>query len=146
MILVQNGDLSVRLANPAWPDVWRDISPYLDAAIERTCSDDMRLGDVYDGAMLGHLMCWGLFDGNELFGAVTTEELKFPQRKVFRLLLTGFDPGTEDKWFSLFDALIQVLKHNGFSAIQGGGRKGWFNKLKGYNIIPKYSFEIKLWE
>lgn len=146
MLLASIDGLSVRLANPIWPGVWDKIKPYLNKAIEETCADDWSIDDVFTATMRGQYLMWGIFVDEKLIGAMLSEETIFPKRKVVTLLLVGLDEHTDNLWQKLFATLCEVYKANGVSAIRGGGRRGWFRKLSGYKLTPKYAFEIALWE
>lgn len=128
--------------HPHWPGAWETIKGYFQRAVEAAdAAKSWGVEDIYSEAEAGRMQLWGVRDGDEIIGAVATQELLFPKRRVLEVCFAGANDQSEERWLPLFKTLSQMARRAGFAGLMFGGRKGWARKLPG--VKPIYKFEVE---
>jgi hypothetical protein len=102
---------------------WESVGPFLDRAARYTYGrytvDDIHAAIVdYDHDL------WVAFEGGEIKGAVVTNFMNYPKRKVLSMTFCG---GVElSKWKDpMLDLLRRYAKDMGCDGIEATARRGW---------------------
>lgn len=138
--------IEVSLVPSAYIDTcWDKIEPFMDKAAKYTYGR-YTSGNIYDLIVDSDYQLWVAYDGGEFKGAVVTNVITYPQRKLLSMQFCG---GTELKeWKDPMLALLRrFAKETGCDGIESFARPGWskiFDK-DGYKATW-VTFELPLGE
>jgi hypothetical protein len=116
--------IQVSMVPPQYVDTcWKTIEPYMEKAAEYTYGR-YTSDDIYDSLKEYDHHLWVAFDGDKIKGAVVTNIITYPRRKV---LCMSFCGGTELKnWKDpMLELLRQFAKDVGCDGIEATARRGW---------------------
>jgi hypothetical protein len=116
--------IQVSMVPPQYVDTcWKTIEPYMEKAAEYTYGR-YTSGDIYDSLKEYDHHLWVAFDGDKIKGAVVTNIITYPRRKI---LCMSFCGGTELKnWKDpMLELLRQFAKDVGCDGIEATARRGW---------------------
>ena len=99
---------------------WERTKHYLEPALDGSYT----LDDVWTEISDDRAQFWPLPNG-----AVVTQVLEFPQRRVLRIWLAG---GRLDEFQFAVERATEYAIHRGCSAVEIDGRKGWQRALAGF--------------
>ena len=118
-----------------WPGAWEELKEYFDEALERSgASKSWAVEDLRQLALSGALQLWGVVHEGKLIGAASTQEIRYPQRRVLEIPFCAANSNTEEFWIPIYKDLREKAKQAGFAALVGGGRPGWARKLGGRTV------------
>jgi len=102
---------------------WKEIEPYMEKAAKYTYGR-YTSDDIYDSLKEYDHQLWVAFDGGKIKGAVVTNIITYPKRKI---LCMSFCGGTELKdWKTpMLELLKKFAKDVGCDGIEATARKGW---------------------
>jgi hypothetical protein len=105
---------------------WPKVESYVRAPLERTGAiKDIHPEDVLEAIKESDMQCWVEHDDGEIIGAVITQVLVYPQRKVLGVPFAGAVNGTMPEWVGHFEILKEFAKAQDCGAVRVWGRKGW---------------------
>lgn len=104
----------------AWEIEWQKCKPLIAEAMKY--QDSYTIDDIEDKIRTGIALLW---PGKET--AVVTEFVIFPQIKAINILCVG---GKYEELEEMLKCIENYCKEIGIKRIYGGGRKGWFRKVK----------------
>lgn len=116
--------IDVSLIPPQYVDsCWGKVEKFVDKAAEYTYGR-YTTGNIYDLVKDGDYQLWVAIDGNEFKGAVITNIITYPQRKLLGLQFCG---GEElSSWKEpMLDILKRFAKDVGCEGLESTGRPGW---------------------
>ena len=127
-----------------WPGAWEELKDYFDEALERSgAAKSWAVEDLRQLAVSGALQLWGIVHEGALIGALSTQEIGYPQRRVLEIPFAAANANSEELWAPLYAELRKKAKRAGFAALVGGGRPGWARKMGGRTV---YRCEFDLTE
>lgn len=102
---------------------WKEIEPYMEKAAEYTYGR-YTSDDIYDSLKEYDHQLWVAFDGGKIKGAVVTNIITYPKRKI---LCMSFCGGVELKdWKDpMLELLKKFAKDVGCDGIEATARRGW---------------------
>jgi hypothetical protein len=102
---------------------WEKIEAFIAKAAEYTYGR-YTVGNIYDLVMEGDYQLWIAYDGKDFKGAVVTNIINYPQRKLLGMQFCG---GEElSTWKDLMlDLLKRFARDSGCEGIESTGRPGW---------------------
>jgi hypothetical protein len=114
------------------------IKDYLKGAADYT-HGRYTVEDIHNDITSGNKQLWVTYEGSKIYGAVVTEILNYPQKKVLVLHFTG---GIEfDKWHkAILESLKLFAKQQQCDAIEFCGRNGWTKLFKQDGYKPIFTF------
>jgi len=116
--------------DPRYPGAWDSLVPYVKSALGKSGAHrDWLEDDVFAAIVSGQCALWALIHNDEIFGAVVSSEVYFPQRKVVDVTLMGTDPNTENQWRICVEMFKKMAKACGASCLTATGRPGWSRKI-----------------
>ena len=116
--------------------VWEDVIRVLTKSIE-TSKGKFRIEDIYRDVESGYLGLWLIMDGRKTIAAITTRIIEYPNRKAMAMDWIGGSRMRE--WLPIaMKTLSKFSKENGFSHLEGYGRKAWSRWLQPYGWEPEY--------
>ena len=103
--------------------VWLKAGPLLKKATDLS-GDRYKVSDVYRQLRKGDKNLWIAFEGDAVLGAVTSEVVDYPGR---RMLILHFCGGEDmASWFTpMLDTLERWARDNNCNGIEVFGRDGW---------------------
>jgi hypothetical protein len=116
--------IQVSMVPPQYVDTcWKTIEPYMEKAAEYTYGR-YTSDDIYDSLKEYDHHLWVAFDGDKIKGAVVTNIITYPRRKI---LCMSFCGGTELKIWKdpMLELLKQFARDVGCDGIEATARKGW---------------------
>jgi len=115
-------------------EIWGEVEPYIEAALERTMGE-LTTFDIRNFCKNRDMQLWAIHNP-DLCGAVTTEIIKYPKRKILRIVTIG--GSVLDGWsMELSKAMDAFARHEGASGIEAIGRKGWVAKVAPFGYTQK---------
>lgn len=116
--------------------MWPEVEPHLVPAIEmsRGCFEAV---DVMALCATGAMQLWVAYDGDDLVGAIVTELVDFPRRRMTRAPFAG---GKDiRRWYAAMDAAVESWGRSwGSTGICAIGRKGWSKILNASEVGREY--------
>lgn len=116
--------------------MWPEVEPHLKPSIEmsRGCFEPV---DVMAFCVGGGFQLWVAYDGDNLIGAIVTELIDFPRRRMTRAPFAG---GKDIlKWYAAMDAAVEAWGRSwGATGICAVGRKGWTRILNAKEVGVEY--------
>ncbi len=112
----------------ALDQVWHEVKPLLQLAINKTADGKYESSDVYEAIKAKDMQLWIAFDDEGLCAILVTQIICFPRKKVLRLVFTAGE--RFEDWLHLFDEIKNFAKHHGCESVEGYGRPGWEKKSK----------------
>ncbi len=116
--------IQVSMVPPQYVDTcWKTIEPYMEKAAKYTYGR-YTSDDIYDSLKEYDHHLWVAFNGSEIKGAVVTNIITYPRRKV---LCMSFCGGVELKEWKdpMLDLLKRFAKDSGCDGIEATARRGW---------------------
>jgi hypothetical protein len=116
--------IQVSMVPPQYVDTcWKEIEPYMEKAAEYTYGR-YTSDDIYDSLKEYDHQLWVAFDGGKIKGAVVTNIITYPKRKI---LCMSFCGGVELKdWKGpMLELLKKFAKDVGCDGIEATARRGW---------------------
>lgn len=116
--------IQVSMVPPQYVDTcWKEIEPYMEKAAEYTYGR-YTSDDIYDSLKEYDHQLWVAFDGGKIKGAVVTNIITYPKRKV---LCMSFCGGVELKEWKgpMLELLKKFAKDVGCDGIEATARRGW---------------------
>ena len=112
---------------------WKEIAPYMEKAANYTYGR-YTCDDIYDSVKEHDYQLWVAFDEGKIKGAVVTNVMVYPKRKILCMTFCG---GVNLKeWKDPMLALLQKFAFDiGCDGIEATARKGWAKIFEndGYN-------------
>jgi hypothetical protein len=107
---------------------WDKIKSFMEKAADYTYGRFLE-SDLYDMAVHGNHQLWVAYEEESFKGAVLTNVINYPQKKV---LCMGFCGGEDlNKWKDPMLALLRrYAKDMGCDSIEAFGRPGWASIFK----------------
>lgn len=107
---------------------WEKVEQFIDKAAEYTYGR-YTTGNIYDMIKDGDYQLWVAMNEKEFKGAVVTNIITYPQRKLLGMQFCG---GEElDTWKDpMLDILKRFAKDVGCEGIESTGRPGWAKVFK----------------
>jgi hypothetical protein len=102
---------------------WDKIEDFIAKAAKYTYGR-YTVGNIYDLVKESDYQLWVAYDGKDFKGAVVTNIINYPQRKLLGMQFCG---GEElDTWKpQMLDLLKRFARDSGCGAIESTGRPGW---------------------
>ena len=122
---------------------WAKVEPFMAKAAKYTYGR-FTSDDIYDSVTEHDYQLWVAFDGETIKGAVVTNVMVYPKRK---LLCMSFCGGYDLKeWKEPMLSLLQrYAKDMGCDSIEAFGRPGWANVFKNDGYQNKWiTFELPI--
>ena len=136
--------IEVSLVPPEYVDsCWGKIEGFIDKAAKYTYGR-FSTGNIYDMVKEGDYQLWIAFDTDKFKGAVVTNVVTYPQRK---LLCMQFCGGEELKdWKDpMLDILRRFAKDVGCDGIESTARPGWAKIFQNDGYAANWvTFELPL--
>ena len=119
---------------------WPEAKPLISKALEHA-DGEMIAEDVLPYLLEGSQNLW-LGSDDAIFLALVTEIIKYPRKKVLRIITFATNTGYDmDKWYHFMDILEDFGLRCGCSSIEAWARKGLAKKLNWdheYSVITKH--------
>ena len=125
------------------PECWPKVEAFLEGAAEYT-HGRFTASNIYDRIVEDGYVLWVAFEGDVIIGAVVTNVLDYPQKKVLAMPYCG---GVElVKWKDPMLALLRKFAAQvGCQAIEATARKGWAKVFKDDGYKEQWvTFELPL--
>ena len=107
---------------------WSKVEGFIGKAAEYTFGR-FTASNIYDMVKDGDYQLWVAYDGEEFKGAVVTNILTYPQKKMLGMQFCGGDE--LDTWKEPMLALLRMFARDlGCEAIESTGRPGWAKIFK----------------
>lgn len=118
--------------------VWPLISDYMKGAADYTYGR-FTVDDIKNGLHTSPQQLWIAYEGEQVYGAVVTEIVTYPQIKALVMHFTG---GKDlPKWKAQMLELLQSFgKDNGCDIIESYGRAGWAKVFKDDGFVSRFMF------
>jgi hypothetical protein len=118
--------------------VWPLIRDYMDGAAKYTYGR-FTVEDIRKGLDTSPQQLWVAYEGDEVYGAVVTEFVIYPQIKALVMHFTG---GKElPKWKPQMLAILQKFgKENDCNIIESYGRAGWAKVFENDGFVSRFMF------
>ncbi len=124
--------------------VWENIEPYLALTLEYS-TGRYNIENVKDSIASGRVWVFVVYsrDTKSVYSVIAAEGFRFPQRKVFSVVLCGGEDVM--KWGQLaWEKLCDVAIERGYNQIEVVGRRGWGRFLSGAKEIgTTYAMDLK---
>lgn len=116
--------IEVSLIPPQYVDsCWGKIEGFIQKAAKYTYGR-YTTDNIYDMVVEGDYQLWVAIEGTEFKGAVVTNIITYPQRKLLGMQFCGGEELT--KWKQpMLDLLRRFAKDVGCEGIESTGRPGW---------------------
>jgi hypothetical protein len=118
--------------------IWPIVYPLIDKC-HRYSNGELETQDFLGMITSGAMQLWVATDENLIFAAMITELVKYPRKKVMRIIAIGGE-GMK-RWMRFFPALEAAALQAGCTGLETLGRKGWLKVLKDwectYYILTK---------
>tara|TARA_R100000008_G_C3507505_1_gene127027 strand:+ start:283 stop:702 length:420 start_codon:yes stop_codon:yes gene_type:complete len=125
------------------PYIWHDVKPLIDKVLcqtngEMLSEDCLKL--LLNRSQI--LFVGGDIEKDEIQSALVAEIIKYPRKKVFRIITWSTKSGHDyELWMDLFDTIEDYAKLQNCNLIEAWTRKGLARKIKWdneYSIITKH--------
>lgn len=118
--------------------VWPLIHDYMKGAADYTYGR-FTVEDIKNGIHNNPQQLWIAYEGEEVYGAVVTEIITYPQIKALVMHFTG---GKDlPKWKTPMLKLLQTFgKEHGCNIIESYGRAGWAKVFKDDGFESRFMF------
>ena len=118
--------------------IWEEVYPLLEKA-QVYAAGELDTQDFFKMIENGDMQLWIAEDDNGIFAMMLTEFVKYPRKKVMRIVSIG---GSEmNRWMKYFPALEAAALSVGCTGFEIFGRKGWLKILKdwkcSYHVLTK---------
>lgn len=128
-------DPATRLIGPIGPDRLDQILPVAIPLLAPALARDgwkVGVGHLRGLFESGGMQLWICLDtqAHQVIAALATEVLEYPQARVLSLAFCGGEQ--MERWAGWIEALEDVAKTGGCSAVRIPGRKGWERVFPGY--------------
>lgn len=114
---------------------WHAVAPHLEKSVKYTYGR-YTLNAIYDSIVKYNNHLWAAYEDNLVYGAVVTEVVDYPLKRVLMMHFTG---GVDlPKWKDPMLSLLRSwAKENECDCIESTGRPGWAKVFKnnGYKAI-----------
>lgn len=130
--------VSISTLEEAWPTV----APMLQPCIEML-NGEFNLDDVWLRLHSCDWQLWVVVEGSisKFYGAVVTEVILYPRKKVLRILLLGGEEFA--KWLDLFKYIEDWAVGQGCSGAEAWCRPGMSKHMKTLGFVPKLTVQLK---
>jgi hypothetical protein len=116
--------IQVSMVPPQYVDTcWKEIEPYMEKAAEYTYGR-YTSGDIYDSLKEYDHQLWVAFDSGKIKGAVVTNIITYPRRKILCMSFCG-GIGLKDWKDPMLELLKRFAKDSGCDGIEATARRGW---------------------
>ena len=116
--------IQVSMVPPQYVDTcWKEIEPYMEKAAEYTYGR-YTSGDIYDSLKEYDHQLWVAFDNGKIKGAVVTNIITYPRRKILCMSFCG-GIGLKDWKDPMLELLKRFAKDSGCDGIEATARRGW---------------------
>jgi hypothetical protein len=116
--------IQVSMVPPQYVDTcWKEIEPYMEKAAEYTYGR-YTSDDIYDSLKEYDHQLWVAFDGGKIKGAVVTNIITYPKRKILCMSFCG-GVGLKDWKDPMLELLKKFAKDVGCDGIEATARRGW---------------------
>tara|TARA_R110000868_G_C10637928_1_gene743848 strand:- start:88 stop:519 length:432 start_codon:yes stop_codon:yes gene_type:complete len=114
------------------PTCWPMIEPFLEKAAKYTYGR-YTVDDIYDSIVDYDYELWVAFEDNEIKGAVVTNSVTYPKRKLLCMSFCG-GVGLKDWKDPMLAILQRYARDTGCDGIEATARRGWAKvfQLDGY--------------
>ena len=118
--------------------IWEEVYPLLEKA-QVYAAGELDTQDFFAMIENGDMQLWIAEDDNGIFAMMLTEFVKYPRKKVMRIVSIG---GKEmNRWMKYFPALEAAALNVGCTGLEAQGRKEWLRVLKdwecSYHVLTK---------
>ena len=136
--------IEVSMVPPQYVDsCWDKVEAFLEKAAEYTYGR-YTASNIYDALLDGENQLWVAFDGKEFKGAVVTNIIAYPQKKVLCMQFCGGENLKE--WKDPMLALLRrFAKDMGCESIESTARRGWAKIFQNDGYAANWvTFELPL--
>ena len=121
--------------------IWHKVIPLIDKALKYNYLGSMTTADALRLALDGQEQLWVGVENDELFLALLTEIVYYPQHSVLRIITFATDTGHDmDRWYHHLNSIEEFGRINKCIALEAWTRKGLAEKLNWeheYSVISK---------
>ena len=118
--------------------IWEEVYPLLEKA-QVYAAGELDTQDFFKMIENGDMQLWIAEDDNGIFAMMLTEFVKYPRKKVMRIVSIGGEG--MNRWMRYFPALEAAALSVGCTGFEIFGRKGWLKILKdwkcSYHVLTK---------
>lgn len=121
-------------------DVWEDCKQYVEMGINKA-QEEMDTHDIYFFLKEKEMQLWIVFDeenNKEIKAVVTTQIIRYPQKKVCRIVTLGGE-GMEEWVAEVLEILEEWSIEQECEAMETVCRKGFIKKLKSFGYEQTYT-------
>lgn len=109
-------------------DLWPQIRDYIRPAVDRS-GGRWTMEHILSGLILGQQGLWVVYDQDKIVGALTTEVVTYPAKRMLAIHFLGGENMNEWYW-TMSDAMIAHAKQRGCSGIETTARAGFWKWFK----------------
>tara|TARA_Y100001937_G_C7130262_1_gene336979 strand:- start:2232 stop:2618 length:387 start_codon:yes stop_codon:yes gene_type:complete len=113
---------------PDWEIKWQFCKPLIEPALKH--QDSYTIDDVEDKIRSGYFHLW---PGEE--SAFITEFIIMPRMRALNLIFCG---GNYEELTSMLPSIESFAKAAGCKRLYGGGRPGWYRKIKHLGFVKEH--------
>ena len=121
--------------------IWHKVIPLIDKALKYNYLGSMTTADALRLALDGQEQLWVGVENDELFLALLTEIVHYPQHSVLRIITFATNTGHDmDRWYHHLNSIEEFGRINKCIALEAWTRKGLAEKLNWeheYSVISK---------
>ena len=119
------------------PAIWPEVSDYVTRALNLTLGQ-INADTVLEKIKTQDMQLWVIAE-SAILGAMVTEILIYPNRKILRVVTLGGEGW--DNWGSdIVETLDSYAKYVGATGIEFVGRKGWSKKLAQHGYSTRCAY------
>lgn len=119
------------------PAIWPEVSDYVTRALRLTLGQ-INADTVLEKIKTQDMQLWVIAE-SAILGAMVTEILIYPNRKILRVVTLGGEGW--DNWGSeIVETLDSYAKYVGATGIEFVGRKGWSKKLAQHGYSTRCAY------
>ena len=119
------------------PTIWPEVSDYVTRALKLTLGQ-INADTVLEKIKTQDMQLWVIAE-SAILGAMVTEILIYPNRKILRVVTLGGEGW--DNWGSeIVETLDSYAKYVGATGIEFVGRKGWSKKLAQHGYSTRCAY------
>ena len=119
------------------PAIWPEVSDYVTRALKLTLGQ-INADSVLERIKAQDMQLWVIAE-SAILGAMVTEILIYPNRKILRVVTLGGEGW--DNWGSeIVETLDSYAKYVGATGIEFVGRKGWIKKLAQHGYSTRCAY------
>lgn len=108
----------------AVPALWPRVRPWIERALAES-GGHFRSDDVREALERRDMQLWAVRRGDEIAGALVTELVDYPRRRVCRLALAAAAVGIRDGWLPQLSIVEEWARANRCDLVEIYGRPGW---------------------